>query len=238
MHPTEKRAENQYIIFDSSLTDDVNSADFDIATYQELGAVVGQASGRGTTYFVKHKDMQWVLRHYRRGGLMAKLTQDKYWWSGLYKTRSFREWYLLVKLKDRELPVPRAVAARVIRHGPFYNADLIMERIEHSQSLSNKLLSEALTDTQWRKVGSVLRRFHQRGVYHADLNAHNILWAGEDEVYLVDFDKGYLRETQRSWQLANMNRLRRSFNKLKQQNPVFNFTERDWDTLIAGYTQL
>ena len=85
---------------------------------------------------------------------------------------------------------------------------------------------------------AIVRRFHQRGVYHADLNAHNILWTESGEVYLIDFDKGQLRETRRSWQLANLNRLQRSLSKLVQLEQKFHFTQQDWDHLVAGYTQL
>lgn len=238
MHPTEKQLENQYIIYDSSIVEDVAEKDFDITSYRASNAVLGEASGRGTTYFVKRENVPCVLRHYHRGGMMAKLTKDRYWWSGIYNTRSWREWYLLVKLKDWDLPVPRAIAASAVRHGLFYTADLLMEKIEDSEPLSSKLVNHKLDDSQWRRIGSTLRRFHQRGVYHADLNAHNILLDKESNVYLIDFDKCQLRETQRSWQLANINRLQRSLRKIKLGNIKVNFEPQDWELLVSGYTQL
>ena len=238
MHPTEKRLKNQYIIYDSSLDDTITSGDFDIDRYLQQGLVIGQASGRGVAYFVKRGDRECVLRHFRRGGLMAKLSRDKYWWSGLYRSRAFREWFLLVKLKQLELPVPYVIGARVIRHGPWYSADLLTERIKNCASLSGLLMYQELQEDDWRKIGAVLRRFHQRGVYHADLNAHNILWTDNGDVYLVDFDKCKLRSTQRSWQLANLNRLHRSLSKIKQQNQNFHFNSQNWNHLVAGYTQL
>ena len=118
MHPTEKRSENQFIIFDDSLVDNINSEDFDVESYQQRGHVLGEATGRGSTYFVQQSDLQCVLRHYRRGGFIANFTRDLYWWSGVYATRSWREWFLLGRLRDRELPVPRAVAARAVRQEP------------------------------------------------------------------------------------------------------------------------
>jgi 3-deoxy-D-manno-octulosonic acid kinase len=238
MHPTEKRFDNQYIIFDDSLVDDLNSEDFDIDTYRRQGRILGETPGRGSTYFVEQNNLQCVLRHYRRGGFFAGLTRDRYWWSGLYQTRSWREWYLLGRLRERELPVPRAVGARVVRHGLFYRADLLMEKIPDSEPLSRILGGRTLDDALWRKVGATLRRFHQRGVFHADLNAHNILLTVEGDVFVVDFDKGELRATQRSWQLKNLQRLRRSLDKLKTQNHALHFADSEWDKLLAGYTQL
>ena len=237
MHPTEKQLKNQYIIFDSSTCDDVNAENFEITSYLATRDVVGEALGRGKTYFVNYNKLPCVLRHYHRGGMIASFNKDKYWWSGIYNTRSWREWYLLVKLRDWDLPVPKAVAALATRRGLFYTADILMERIEKSESLSQRLMEQKLDDAQWRKIGSTLRRFHQRGVYHADLNAHNILLCGYDEVYLIDFDKGRLRETQRSWQLENLNRLKRSLKKIARADKAVNFNETNWEALMSGYTQ-
>ena len=39
----------------------------------------------------------WVLRHYRRGGFIARISQDRYWWSGEDRVRSFAEWRLLAR---------------------------------------------------------------------------------------------------------------------------------------------
>ncbi|MGD8560007.1 MAG: 3-deoxy-D-manno-octulosonic acid kinase [Gammaproteobacteria bacterium] len=238
MHPKEKRSHNQYIIFDDSLVDDISSDDFNVETYRQRGDIEGEALGRGTTYYIKLHGLDGVLRHYRRGGWVSKLVDDRYWWSGLYKTRSWREWYLLGRLRDRDLPVPRAVGALAIKQGLFYRADLLMEKIPASDSLSRIVLKQAIDDSLWRKIGSTLRRFHQRGAYHDDLNAHNILLTNEHDVFLVDFDKGELRDPQRAWQMQNLKRLRRSIDKLKAQNSALNFSDNDWKTLMAGYTQL
>ena len=39
--------------------------------WKTQNAITGQATGRGTTYFFKHNKNEYVLRHYRRGGLIA-----------------------------------------------------------------------------------------------------------------------------------------------------------------------
>src|SRR5690606_1208472 len=113
------------------------------------------------------------LRHYRRGGLIAKLFDDQYLWLGASRTRSFTEWRLLAELYKRELPVPAPVAARYVRSGLVYRADLITEELPPSKTLAN-LMAE-LDPQAWQAVGKTVARFHAQGVYHADLNAHNIL---------------------------------------------------------------
>ena len=47
-----------------------------------------------------------VLRHYRRGGLVAPLLGDKYVWNGRTRSRGFAEFALLAELARRGLPVP------------------------------------------------------------------------------------------------------------------------------------
>jgi 3-deoxy-D-manno-octulosonic acid kinase len=56
-------------------------------------------------------------------------------------------------------------------------------------------------------------RFHRAGVWHADLNAHNVLVTA-DGLYLIDFDRGRMRIPSPAWQQANLQRLRRSLLKL------------------------
>ena len=54
------------------------------------------------------------------------------------ETRSFAEWYLTYHLHRAGLPVPAPIAARYVRHGLFYRADLITQRIENSESLAQR----------------------------------------------------------------------------------------------------
>ncbi|NOZ55121.1 MAG: 3-deoxy-D-manno-octulosonic acid kinase [Gammaproteobacteria bacterium] len=238
MNSTEKRIKNQYFIYDSTLPETIGTTDFDIAHYRASGRVLGQVQGRGTTYFVQLQGRECVLRHYRRGGMVARWLNDRYWWAGLYKTRAWQEWFLLGQLRQRELPVPPVVAARVYKRGLFYRADIIIQRIPCSHSLAHMLTQQALSDVLWKKIGVTLRRFHQRGVYHADLNAHNILLDDAGSVYLIDFDKGEIRRTRRAWQMANLQRFRRSLEKLTQMNDGFKFNETAWQWMMSGYTQL
>jgi len=84
----------------------------------------------------------------------------------------------------------------------------------------------------------MIRCFHHHGVWHADLNANNILIDTETRLYLIDFDRGRLRQPSRQWQQANLDRLKRSLLKLQSHAESFYFAESDWQTLLAGYTSL
>jgi 3-deoxy-D-manno-octulosonic acid kinase len=172
-----------------------------------------------------------VLRHYRRGGLMARLVEDRYLWSGREQSRPWREFMLLARLVDQGLPVPRPVAARIIHRGPFYQGDLITTRLP-ARALST--LARERSNLPWGAIGACIRAFHEAGVFHADLNAHNILLDAENRPFVIDFDRGEIRAPG-AWQARNLARLRRSLDKLKAADPVFAFTPTDWEQLLVGY---
>jgi len=235
MQIKESHYANRYIIYDLAVVGEINEQLFDPESHQKKGSLKGQAIGRGTTHFIDVSGTQCVLRHYRRGGLVAKLLHDQYMWSGIKSTRAWREWDLLERMLKMGLPAPAPVAARVVRKGFYYYADLITRRIENTQVLSAILRSAPIPEEIWQKIGATIKRFHNAGIYHADLNAQNILINSENQVFLIDFDKGCLRKTHSSWQHQNLKRLLRSLKKSQKLFTVFHFTEQDWQVLMDGY---
>jgi len=226
---------NRYIIYDSAVVGEINEHIFNPESHQEKGSLKGQALGRGTTYFIDVNGTQCVLRHYRRGGMVAKLLRDQYIWAGIQSTRAWREWDLLEHMLTMGLPAPAPVAARVVRKRFYYCADLITRRIENTQVLSAILQLSSIPEEIWQKIGATIKRFHSAGIYHADLNAQNILINSENQVFLIDFDKGCLRNPHSSWQHQNLKRLLRSLKKAQQIFTAFHFTEQDWQALMDGY---
>lgn len=223
------------MLYDTQRTGNFSAEFFDPEYWRKHDAIEGSARGRGTTWFIRAGDGHFVLRHYRRGGLIAKISKDRYWFRTESETRSFAEWYLTYHLHRAGLPVPAPVAARYRRVGMFYTADLITQRIEASESLAQRLLRGPLSLTQWIAVGRCIRRFHDAGVCHADLNAHNILLTPE-QVYLIDFDRGTLRK-RGWWADATLVRLYRSLEKVTLLAAPDSFSDEDWHSLLAGYRE-
>jgi 3-deoxy-D-manno-octulosonic acid kinase len=200
------------ILCDPSLAAQVEARWFDPLYWS--GSPSGQVSGgRGAAWMVETPAGAGVLRHYRRGGAMARLLGDRYWWRGAVHTRPWREFQLLQDLYGQGLPVPQALAAHYRRHGLFYRADLLTRRLPQALTLAELLRAGQLDAPLMRQAGHTIARFHRAGAWHADLNAHNILRSG-GEFYLIDFDRGELRPAAAGWQLQNLARLRRSLLKL------------------------
>jgi 3-deoxy-D-manno-octulosonic acid kinase len=214
-----------------------NTADvclFEPSYWADRGELVEVTRGRGSAWFIASAPRQWALRHYRRGGLIARFCEDRYVWAGEERVRAFAEWRLLSVLTERGLPVPKPVAARYQRAGIFYRCDLITERIVGAEPLSSVLARAALNDSTWRELGVTVARLHTAGVDHADLNAHNILLDGNGAVSVIDFDRGKLRAPG-LWRSSNLSRLRRSLVKISRGLPTDRFRAATWDVFLSGY---
>ena len=211
---------------------------FDPAFWAARGKVSPTSAGRGAAWFIHSGEHHWVLRHSRRGGLLAPLTGDRYAWMGASRVRAFAEWRLLHALTARDLPVPKPVAACYQRSGLVYRCDLITERIRHARPLSEALADRALPQEVWSEIGAVIARLHRAGADHADLNAHNVLCGfgvpNAGSISVIDFDRGALREPG-PWQRRNLARLERSLTKISQHLPPDRFSRREWAWLEAGY---
>lgn len=195
--------------------------------WRERDAVLGEAPGRGASLFLAYGEERWALRPYRRGGLIARLSDARYVWTGLERTRAFREMRLTAELKQRGLPVPAPVAAGVWRHGPSYTATLITRLIPDVTALAERL--PTATPTLLKRVGRTVRRFHDAGLDHVDLNARNLLVDADDCVWLIDFDRCRLRAPGR-WQESNLARLKRSLVRFSPAN-----AEHAFAAIVDGY---
>lgn len=223
------------MLYDGRWSGNLTEAWFDPDHWRKSDAIEGAARGRGTAWFMRAGTDALVLRHYHRGGLVAKWLKDRYWFSDAEATRPFREWSLTWLLHGRGLPVPEPVAARYRALGNWYTGDLITRRIANSQSLAELLGQEAVSLQRWIAIGRCLHRFHDALVCHADLNAHNILIDEAGAVFLIDFDRGYLCAKRGIWCDRNLARLRRSIDKVQDRLPPGRFSETDWHSLLAGY---
>jgi 3-deoxy-D-manno-octulosonic acid kinase len=125
------------------------------------------------------------------------------------------------------------LAARYVRSGWGYRADLITERIPNAETLADRLNTARPID--WAAVGGLIARFHRKGLWHADLNAHNVLIDAHDRLWLIDLDRGQLRPPADNWMRGNLDRLRRSLLKLGAHERVEGFSASAWPQLLAAY---
>ena len=252
MGETVERTKHGAIVYDPRIINHIDAQSFVAAGWSRVAAVPGGAgaAGRGNTLFVSNRvnlsvnnsgaanaaeERQHVLRHYQRGGLIGRVLDDAFFWQGERRTRSFAEWRLMNKLFNEGFPVPQPAAARYRRSGLVYTADLLTVRLDRVEPLSKKIIAGALGPACWARIGQTIQRFHAAGVYHADLNSHNVQIDANLQVYLLDFDRGRLRQPG-DWRQANLDRLLRSLRKISEQNPGTYFSDDCWQQLLAAYS--
>jgi 3-deoxy-D-manno-octulosonic acid kinase len=206
---------------------------FDRRRWLERGARVHSSTGRGGVLILPRGGETWVLRHYHRGGFVARFVYDHYLWTGLARSRPFREWRLLAQLHGEGFPVPRPIAAHVLRRGLVYAADIVTDYLPDTRSLSSHLDDGGPPGAYWPEIGRMLRRFHDRGVDHPDLTAHNILLDPRGGVFLIDFDNAVLRASG-AWRQAGVARLERSLRKVALETGT-QFDDAGWAAMLAAY---
>lgn len=206
---------------------------FDPEEWRRAGAVAIETSGRGEVLIAAHGAESWVLRHYRRGGLVARLIDDHYVWLGAERSRAFREWRLLRKLRAAGLPVPNPVAARVCRTGAIYTADIITSYLPGTRKLSWYIAQGRAPADVWRRIGTMIRSVHDHGVDHPDLTAHNVLLDEAGNTFLVDFDNARVKAPG-NWQRLGMERFNRSLRKVALETGT-DFDAAAWRELTAAY---
>lgn len=224
------------IVYDDSLVDQISGELFDPLSWESAVPVPGVAGGRGTTLFVQYDEQEWVLRHYHRGGRVMRMLRDRFLWTGWESSRPFREWSLLRHLQKLGLPAPVPVAARSVKGGIYYSADLITQRLPGVVPFSSRLQQNGIDDELWQAVGNCIGRFHAARVFHADLSTHNIQVDSEDRVYILDFDRGRIMQSDGPWRDRNLDRLQRSLRKIRDNGNIA-FGAGQWQSLLAGYQQ-
>jgi 3-deoxy-D-manno-octulosonic-acid transferase len=152
----------------------VSAEDFDLARHHHSTALA-TGSGRGQAHSLQLGTQAMVLRHYRRGGLVAKISHDLFWRTAVHESRAMREFMLLRLMRSWQLPVPLAVAARHHGRGLFYQADILIGLIPDTLNLAQCLVQRPVQQAEWEAIGRAIRRMHDHQVFHSDLNIHNLL---------------------------------------------------------------
>jgi 3-deoxy-D-manno-octulosonic-acid transferase len=233
-------APHDQVWLDAEFASAVSAESFNPNSFSGKAKALATGSGRGQAFKVNQNGNTWVLRHYRRGGFIAKFNHDRYAAKPVSQSRGMQEFLLLRQMRSMGLPVPRPIAARFFRahkwFGGFsgYRADILIEYITNTRNLAQWLGEQRLPPKAWQAVGKAIARMHKHQIHHSDLNCHNILINDSYEVWIVDFDK-CSRRSVGAWQAQNLQRLLRSLRKQLGKSGNLCWHEEDWKHLIQGY---
>lgn len=195
------------------------------------------AGGRGGTRRIALAGGKTVyLRHYLRGGAMRRLSRDRYL---LRPPRPLRELIVTEWARACGCPVPTVAAVCVEEAGLFYRGWIVTEAIDDTCPFIETYAEAAASERRGllKAAGRAIRSIHDAGIYHRDLNGHNLLVDDDGRVWIIDFDRallaqpGVARRAQRG-----LDRLWRSLEKLTAvRGMALARDERRW--LERGYAR-
>jgi len=204
---------NQENVFQEKITEGEVSPEFSLLKGRNLIPCVR----------IKGSNERMIVKHYEHGGLFRKITRDIFFGD----SRPFRELSVLEAASQKGLQVPEVLATRVSRiFGPLYKGEIAYKEIPDSANLLEYLnrLNEKTTKEKAtlkseliNSLAESIKKMHNSGIYHADLNMKNVLIQNVGEkirVYLLDFDCSKIKEnlTLRD-RLSNLARFNRSCQK-------------------------
>ena len=119
------RQDSLLIVYDAEQVQHPRADLFDPGYWDKRGCVTGEAVGRGSAWFIDAPFGAAVLRRYLRGGMMARISRDRYLFTGWARSRPVAEFRVLERLAAAGLPVPAPLAAGLRRRGLVYTGGLI-----------------------------------------------------------------------------------------------------------------
>jgi hypothetical protein len=166
------------------------------------------------------------VRRCRRGGFVRFLLDDLYLG---FKTRPLAELALAVQAWRRGLPVAEPVGAAVERVLPFLYRGFVLTRPLKGMTLWEFVRTDDEPLVRRHAVEQArqsIEAIHQGGLFHNDLNLHNLFVTESGErlsVTVLDLDKALLfdRPLKPGLRRRNLARLSRSIRKLDPQGQYF-----------------
>lgn len=163
-----------------------------------------------------------VLRRYRRGGLLRHFLRDRFFRS----RRPFRELSIVEEAVQAGLNAPQVLGVVLEKEVFFlHRGAILLRQIPGSLDLQayfqadpKQRMSYGRRSQVIRNVAREIRKMHEAGFYHRDLNLKNILVQEGGRVFVIDFD-GSRRYNPLSVRLCTKNlfRFNRSVEKAKRE---------------------
>ncbi len=176
-----------------------------------------------------------IVRPLLRGGLLGKVVKRV----SLDETRALAELTVSVEAAARGASVLEVLAAVTRRRGPGWSHAVVTREVPGARDLTAVLTGPdgpRARARALRAAGQAVRRLHDAGVDHVDLNLKNILLPAAGDALVIDLDRCRLGPAPASDAVReeNLVRLLRSWTKLGVQRPG-STRPRDPLALLRGY---
>jgi hypothetical protein len=174
--------------------------------------------------------------------MLAGFTRGLFWRRGT--PRPFNELTLAAELRGEGINTPLVVAACVASRGCFYRGEVAREEIQEATDLARFLFDAQRSGTQREEAlhaaGMLVRRLHDRGVIHPDLNLRNFLVSHEGDAlrtHIIDLEKcgrrSHLSQRERQRMLR---RVRHSARRFEERLGIA-LAAAEWEAFPCGYEE-
>jgi len=176
-----------------------------------------------------------IVRPLLRGGLLGKVVKRV----SLDEGRAQAELAVSVEAAARGASVLEVLAAVTRRVGPGWSHALVTREVPDARDLTAVLTGDGGPRARAKALragGRAVRRLHDAGVDHVDLNLKNILLPAAGDALVIDLDRCRLGAppANDAVRQENLVRLLRSWTKLGVQHPG-STRPRDPLALLRGY---
>jgi 3-deoxy-D-manno-octulosonic acid kinase len=237
------RIGDTYLVFDRALAADLTHLRLADPAVRERLFARAPVRGRGAAPSVAVRPaLDMVLRRYRHGGLLGRATGSLYLGPG----RALAELRVAARAEALDAPVPHVVCLVLWPVlGPLWSA-LIGTREErgarHLLELARELESDSARAELARETGRAVKRLHDAGVEHRDLQLRNVLAVqpapgAPRRIVVIDLDRAVYHargSVPARLRAANLGRLFRS--ALKNGLWDRRVGEREVAAFLEGYT--
>ncbi|HOV32892.1 MAG TPA: lipopolysaccharide kinase InaA family protein [Candidatus Hydrogenedens sp.] len=184
----------------------------------------------GVFLFHSKENIQALFKLYTHGGNFSNFFSKFYFMTN----RFLHEYYLYIDKLRNNIPVPDYLGGFWIKKYGLYKCGIITKYIPYAITLEEFLNSDSFLLSKKQEIlnqcGSVIKKMHDIGILHNDLQLRNILIdTDSNSIFLIDFDKAKFKTNLNNfYRSQNLLRLKRSFIKRDIDLNLFNL-------LLSGY---
>jgi len=241
-----RRTDGTTLIVARDRRDSIESAGLESPeNWQRHLAQRGSGAGRGGIARLRLADgATAVLKQMRRGGTFAALWRERYLGTG----RLLDNLRIPLEALRRGVPTASPLALLLVSGPPgFFRAWAAYEEIANAPDVIEYLRStDPPTAEEIDLVVGVIRKMHDAGIEHRDLNLGNLLLRRREgagsEAFVVDLDRARLWDAPVPWshRIRALRRLERSSVKLFGERPLqgFDLRRRWYEAYAQGDSDL
>lgn len=130
-----------------------------------------------------------VFKNYFRGGILG-LFNKRVYLNFKNNIRPLNEIMFLSEVKKLNIPVPEPIAAYYSGNF-FYKGGIVTEYINSPYTLAQFCIENEKQGEKlyFEKFIPVYEKMIEHKIYHRDLHPGNIVVSGNEDIYIIDFDK-------------------------------------------------